>query len=117
MILKENGSKKHFTFMKKGKLIKALYCILLLIWFVGFFLSNGLWSGKAFGNINLLFLTLTLITILCMSYIKHKKNFANSSNKYISGYGIEIFLLFITLFEFANYMFNDEIQTFINNLN
>lgn len=103
--------------MEKSKLIKALYCILFLIWFVGFFLSNGLWSGKAFENINLLFLILTLITILCMSYLKHKKIFPGSSNKYISGYGIEIFLLLITLFEFVNYMFHDEIQTFINNMN
>lgn len=126
MISKGSGNKKHFIFMKKGvmglimekgKLIKTLYCILFLIWFVCFFLSNGLWSGKSFENINLLFLILTLITILCMSYLKHKKIFPGTSNKYISGYGIEISLLFITLFEFVNYMFHDEIQTFINNLN
>ena len=103
--------------MEKSKLIKTLYCILCLIWFVCFFLSNGLWSGKAFENINLIFLMLTLITILCMLYLKHKKIFSGTSNKYISGYGIEISLLFITLFEFVNYMFHDEIQTFINNLN
>ena len=48
---------------------------------------------------------------------KTQKDFPGTSNKYISGYGIEISLLFITLFEFVNYMFHDEIQTFINNLN
>ena len=94
-----------------------LYYTLILLWFILFMTANGLWSGKAFTYIDLIFFIFELIAMLCMVYLKYNQNSVNRCKNNILCYDTELFLLFITLFEFINYMFHDSIQIFIDNLN